>query len=326
LARRGRWDCNVRRSRVKAQGEMGAKCVRAIEPEFDATPLRLQFDRAIIQNSGGRGEPEVGGILREGHKQGAFEASLEAWALHGEKCTGKRREKPSWRQALRFGETSDDGGEVLGNVEVTVTLHLYNVPASHSAKASARPSNPRPFHCGVEVYQCEWSYSATGSTSGAESPANRISCCQPKTCEGQAYTESLPLGTTAASEDEVLKILQALRRSWSTTGTERQGRTCVLFAEEFCQRLGVQPLPEWVLELPALEKKLERQGAICCHQDWVQLVFCCGSDNGSGTGSKVAIGEDLCMPLAQSALPAGAQKAWKRWKSVENQLVAIAVS
>mmetsp|Transcript_90443 Transcript_90443/g.292756 ORF Transcript_90443/g.292756 Transcript_90443/m.292756 type:complete len:164 (-) Transcript_90443:62-553(-) len=62
---------------------MGHSCVRAVEPEFNELPPRLQMPHAPMKLYEEPGSvPGLARILRDGHEQSAFEAKLEAWALH----------------------------------------------------------------------------------------------------------------------------------------------------------------------------------------------------------------------------------------------------
>mmetsp|Transcript_129591 Transcript_129591/g.361093 ORF Transcript_129591/g.361093 Transcript_129591/m.361093 type:complete len:201 (+) Transcript_129591:105-707(+) len=128
-----------------------------------------------------------------------------------------------------------------------VTLNIYDI--GRSGKGAAlnrvlRPLGTGAFHCGVEVYSIEWSYSDTSSGEG-----EGIFCCHPRCCEGHNYCESVPMGGTATSEGDVLRLVRVLQKNWTVRDYDTLRQNCCHFSNEFCHRLGVGSIPEWVMNL-----------------------------------------------------------------------------
>merc|ERR1719382_1582795 len=96
--------------------------------------------------------------------------------------------------------------------EADVTLHIYDLGTSGAVQLLnrvLRSLNAGVFHCGVEVYDDEWSYSPTMS---GKSPG--IFCCEPKQCPGHTYCESIVLGSAPVSKPQALKMLERLQEDW----------------------------------------------------------------------------------------------------------------
>merc|ERR1712217_673977 len=91
---------------------------------------------------------------------------------------------------------------------VMVMLHVYNIGTSGGYQAlncTLRPFGTGLFHCGIEVYNWEWSYS---DTSLLNNPAiTGVFCCKPRACEGHTYYVSEEMGMTKTLELEVLRLI-----------------------------------------------------------------------------------------------------------------------
>eukprot|EP00443_Scrippsiella_acuminata_P023872 CAMPEP_0115311172 /NCGR_PEP_ID=MMETSP0270-20121206/75189_1 /TAXON_ID=71861 /ORGANISM="Scrippsiella trochoidea, Strain CCMP3099" /LENGTH=223 /DNA_ID=CAMNT_0002729977 /DNA_START=122 /DNA_END=792 /DNA_ORIENTATION=+ len=97
-----------------------------------------------------------------------------------------------------------------------VTLHVYDAGTSGVVKGLntlLKPLGTGAFHCGVEVYDLEWSYSDT-SDWGDEADSTGVFYSRPKSCEGHTYFMSLPLGSTYMAELEVLRLMERLEHEW----------------------------------------------------------------------------------------------------------------
>eukprot|EP00420_Gonyaulax_spinifera_P020973 CAMPEP_0197917466 /NCGR_PEP_ID=MMETSP1439-20131203/83880_1 /TAXON_ID=66791 /ORGANISM="Gonyaulax spinifera, Strain CCMP409" /LENGTH=215 /DNA_ID=CAMNT_0043539543 /DNA_START=1 /DNA_END=645 /DNA_ORIENTATION=- len=100
------------------------------------------------------------------------------------------------------------------------------------------------FHCGVEVFGDEWSYSDTMSGAG-----DGIFCSVPRFCDGHSYTESLTMGRTRVSEVEFQRLLKALKKEWTVSSYDILTQNCCHFSEHLCRRLGVGNIPDWIKNL-----------------------------------------------------------------------------
>lgn len=162
---------------------------------------------------------------------------------------------------------------------VPVTLHIYDIGTSgvgYGINKLLRPLGTGVFHCGVEVYGCEWSYSDTTTGVG-----DGVFCSRPRMCEGHTYCESVPMGRTATSEEEVLQLIEMLKADWPVYAYDVLAHNCCHFSDEFCQRLGVGSIPTWVMNLAGAGAAVAAAGdTTCCRQVASQVALqvpCCPS-------------------------------------------------
>mmetsp|Transcript_85992 Transcript_85992/g.216451 ORF Transcript_85992/g.216451 Transcript_85992/m.216451 type:complete len:239 (+) Transcript_85992:86-802(+) len=199
-------------------------------------------------------------------------------------------------------KNSYTASEVKG-FSVPVLLHIYDLGTGKTGQVLntvLRPLGTGAFHCGIEVYNLEWSYSFV--TDGEQMiQGTGVFCSRPRKCSGHNYSQTVAMGSTRASEDGVLKLIRALEKEWTVDSYDLLGHNCCHFANELCIRLGVGPLPDWVTSLPRMGATLAEQrsaaGALCCRPRqgdalpggaFVALTaFCCGSSVGGGmTGAE----------------------------------------
>lgn len=193
----------------------------------------------------------------------------------GASCT-RERDAPQVRWAPR--------------VPVPVTLHIYNLGTSNKTQAVnnlLRKIGTGAFHCGVEVYGCEWSYSDITRAPGEKVEGTGLFCSTPRHCEGHSYCESIPMGKTSMSEGEIMALLSLLKMEWPVDAYSTLRKNCCHFCEEFCQRLGVGSIPGWVKNLAGAGAAIVSAGdTVCCHalasQAASNTVFCCGSEEAKG--------------------------------------------
>uniref|UniRef100_A0A7S2KS12 PPPDE domain-containing protein n=1 Tax=Zooxanthella nutricula TaxID=1333877 RepID=A0A7S2KS12_9DINO len=130
-----------------------------------------------------------------------------------------------------------------------VTLHVYDVGESGAVSVVnrlLRPFGTGLFHCGVEVYGWEWSFSFAQPDDHSVFEGTGVFCCPPTVCEGHKYSVSVPMGRTSASEADTLKLLQMMELDWPSVGYDLFKRNCHHFCAEFCLRLGVGRIPKWI--------------------------------------------------------------------------------
>jgi len=100
------------------------------------------------------------------------------------------------------------------------------------------------FHAGVEVYGAEYSFG------GFEDPQDEGSGVfendQPREHPVHAYKQSVSMGETQLTEDEVLDLLDKLADEWLGQEYDILNHNCTDFSNEFCKRLGVGTIPGWV--------------------------------------------------------------------------------
>lgn len=149
-----------------------------------------------------------------------------------------------------------------------VVLHIYDLSKGEAAQgvnAFLRRVGASAFHAGVEVFGVEWSY---GSTPDDEDGSG-IFDCEPTQCGGHYYRESLPMGMTTKTPDEVWVLLESMRSRWLAEEYDLLRQNCCHWSDVFCQELGVEGLPFWVsLNISGMGNSLRRMTRSVL-TDWV---------------------------------------------------------
>lgn len=61
------------------------------------------------------------------------------------------------------------------------------------------------------------------------------------------YRESIPLGMTALDQQKVRSILVGMSKEWPGNSYDLLAKNCNHFCDELSRRLGVGPIPGWLL-------------------------------------------------------------------------------
>jgi hypothetical protein len=131
---------------------------------------------------------------------------------------------------------------------VPVSLHVYDV--SHESIVQWLNSLLLPvnlggvFHAGVEVGGLEWSF--------AYHPRQNqpgVQCGLPQCDVQHHFRETIALGCTTLSADDITATISDIIEDYPGTSYDLLHRNCCHFADDFCKRLGVGPIPEWVHRL-----------------------------------------------------------------------------
>jgi len=128
-----------------------------------------------------------------------------------------------------------------------VTLHIYDLlenVAAQGVNSFLAAVGAGAFHAGVEVHGIEWSFAAAGA--GDKPDDSGIFHCPPKGCSGHHYRDSLSMGKTARSAQDVAKILDIMGQEWKGGKYDLLRKNCCHFCDAFCQELGVGAIPSWV--------------------------------------------------------------------------------
>jgi len=169
-----------------------------------------------------------------------------------------------------------DGGKDNAQIPVAVMLHVYNIGTSGTCRAingALRPLGMGLYHCGIEVYDWEWSYSDTSLL--ANPSVSGVFCCRPRYCEGHTYHGTVDLGMTSTSEREVLKLVTLLEKKWPGNEYDVLQHNCGHFCNELCRMLGVAKVPEWVTGLAKTgQHMVAKAQKSCC------VPLCCWSEGG----------------------------------------------
>lgn len=95
-------------------------------------------------------------------------------------------------------------------------------------------------HAGVEVFGKEWSYC------GGRGPGTGVVADEPRGNRQHVFRESVLLGETMLSKDQVTFLIDGLLEEWRAEDYHWLHRNCLNFANELCALLGVGRLPPWV--------------------------------------------------------------------------------
>lgn len=97
------------------------------------------------------------------------------------------------------------------------------------------------FHCGVEIYNQEWSFG------GGKGPG--IFSCRPRENHEHVFRESITMGATTMTRQEVLALIKELREHWPSSEYDLLYRNCCHFSNTLCRQLGVGTIPDYLLSL-----------------------------------------------------------------------------
>lgn len=136
------------------------------------------------------------------------------------------------------------------NIGALVVLHIYDVSTDDrvsrlNAQLLNLPGFAKGgiFHAAVEVYGLEYSY-------GQNDPGfTGVFSCAPKCCPEHSYRESHVMGETLRSEYDVKDMVKQMEKDWPGMAYDLLHRNCCNFADEFCVKLGVGHIPQWVQSL-----------------------------------------------------------------------------
>mmetsp|Transcript_46208 Transcript_46208/g.84635 ORF Transcript_46208/g.84635 Transcript_46208/m.84635 type:complete len:411 (+) Transcript_46208:68-1300(+) len=128
--------------------------------------------------------------------------------------------------------------------QTPVVLHIYDLAKNETVQgvnSVLRAMGAGAFHAGVEVFGAEWSYGCQDQPDGSG-----VFRCPPKGCTDHVYRESLPMGMTTMTPEDVDNLLNMMRMQWFAGGYDLMHHNCCHFCDEFCKELGVDGLPFWV--------------------------------------------------------------------------------
>ncbi|CAE6973196.1 unnamed protein product [Symbiodinium sp. CCMP2456] len=97
------------------------------------------------------------------------------------------------------------------------------------------------FHVGVQVGSTEWAF---GKTLSATKPG--VFGIPPRQDPLHSYRETICLGYTKLSQTEYNAMIRDIVEDYPGKSYDVLQRNCIHFAEDFCHRLKVKALPEWI--------------------------------------------------------------------------------
>lgn len=148
-------------------------------------------------------------------------------------------------------------------------LSVYELGSPCSGVACAnkvlRPLGTGIYHCGVVVYDEEWSYADMIAPVAMQTG---IFCCAPRQCDlAVTFKDSIPMGTTSYAKSAILGLIAKLEVEWLSRDYDYLKRNCNHFCNFFCQQIGVGAVPSWTLNLATVGSSLKEQecsSVLCC--------------------------------------------------------------
>lgn len=130
-------------------------------------------------------------------------------------------------------------------------LHIYDLNKGLvGLNGVLQRLNMGAFHAGVQVYGKEYAFS--GSIDEDESfDCCGIMCHLPKEHDVHIYRDSIVLGRTALSEEQVEALLDRISSFWPSRSYDMLRRNCCHFAEYFSRCLGMRSFPRTLASLSA---------------------------------------------------------------------------
>lgn len=126
----------------------------------------------------------------------------------------------------------------------TVVVNVYDL-TEHFLKMNQalKKVGTGLYHAGVEIYGTEYSF---GGDPEAEEGQTGIFWIEPREHEVHKYRQSVVMGETSLSEEEVFDLIGDLESEWLSLEYNLLQRNCCDFSNELCKRLGVGSIPAWI--------------------------------------------------------------------------------
>jgi len=133
-----------------------------------------------------------------------------------------------------------------GDPEVWIHIYHCDPYTGWLNKALLKNREIGIYHAGVEVYGEEWSFQYF-EDSWDDPSVSGVIRCPPKCMTDYEYQESVNLGLTPFSEEEVDQILLTLHYEWPACNYHLTNNNCLTFAEHLVKLLNVsKPFPAWL--------------------------------------------------------------------------------
>mmetsp|Transcript_47945 Transcript_47945/g.128487 ORF Transcript_47945/g.128487 Transcript_47945/m.128487 type:complete len:368 (+) Transcript_47945:79-1182(+) len=123
-----------------------------------------------------------------------------------------------------------------------VFVRIYDSPTCVGAGAGSPLRGSPAAHAGVEVHGREWSLSVDDGKRFGGHCERSVMWCRPGHRPKFKLRETLSMGHTRCSEDEVARLIDSMSAAWEGFNDRSPHR----FAEALCYSLGVARLPSWV--------------------------------------------------------------------------------
>jgi len=125
----------------------------------------------------------------------------------------------------------------------SVMVRVYDLGTSTWVSGFGYTKNYGAYHTGVEVYGIEWGFGMSEDT------ISGISWCKPGMHPDHTFRETLSMGYTLFSRDDVFALVEDMKKEWTGRSYHILERNCHHFSDAFCKRLNVAGLPNWINNL-----------------------------------------------------------------------------
>lgn len=150
----------------------------------------------------------------------------------------------------------DTAGEDWNPKDVWVHIYHCDPYTGFLNRMLLKNSEIGIYHAGIEVYGEEWSFQYFEDTWNDPSISG-IMRCLPKQMAGYEYQESLNLGPTPLSPEEVDDLLTELSEEYAASTYHLTHRNCLTFAQHLATSLKVpKEFPPWILGILAASTKV----------------------------------------------------------------------
>ncbi|CAE7272148.1 unnamed protein product [Symbiodinium necroappetens] len=125
---------------------------------------------------------------------------------------------------------------------IPVTLNIYDVsghPILKNANKLFRAVGAGAYHAAVEINGEEWSYGGCDEGTG-------VFTCSPRQCEAHSFRESIPMGHTVLTKEEIDAALESLSDSWRGPDYDILRHNCCHYSNDMLRVLGLPSAPTWV--------------------------------------------------------------------------------
>eukprot|EP00434_Breviolum_minutum_P045012 symbB.v1.2.040271.t1/scaffold7114.1/size13255/2 len=175
--------------------------------------------------------------------------------------TGGDQHASTSSSSMPLPPTTSMEGQISGGDEWNpkdVWVHIYHCDpyTGFLNRMLLKNSEIGIYHAGIEVYGEEWSFQYFEDTWNDPSISGILRCL-PKQMSGYEYQESLNLGPTPLTPDEVDDLLTELSEEYSASTYHLTHRNCLTFAEHLAKSLKApKEFPEWILGILAASTKV----------------------------------------------------------------------
>ncbi|OLP97263.1 hypothetical protein AK812_SmicGene20419 [Symbiodinium microadriaticum] len=168
--------------------------------------------------------------------------------------------------------------------EIPLWLHVYdlNETTGYLNNYGLKNASLGLFHAGVEVLGTEYFFG------WGDTELSGIRCNRPRQHAVHAYRESVFMGMTSLSEEQVEEAIDSAFEQWPEINYHPIHRNCTLFAEEFLRSLKApEPFPEWVHGAAALGRNEYLRPVVDWSWEWAKwslpkVTFLLGVDVSRG--------------------------------------------